>query len=295
MAVASESLPMPEPMAMTDKTAAFRSLHRSGCFLMPNAWDAGSARILSAQGFEALGTTSAGIAFARGVADGAQAIGRTEMMDAIHQIASAVSIPVSADLEAGFGIAPGDVADTVRQAIQAGAVGGNIEDASASASSGLFELAQAVDRIRAARSAGAGFVLTARTDVCLLRGAAALPMAIERCQAFVEAGADCVFVPGLTQAQDITTLASEVRAPVTVVMGLARSTMTVADLRAAGARRISVGGSLARACLGLLRRASRQMLDEGRFDYAAEQIPDSELCEFFAMDDRTARTRASSS
>lgn len=286
---------MPEPMSMTDKSAAFRSLHRSGCFLMPNAWDAGSARILSAQGFEALGTTSAGIAFARGVADGAQAIGRTEMMDAIHLIASAVSIPVSADLEAGFGIAPGDVADTVRQAIQAGAVGGNIEDASASASYGLFELAQAVDRIRAARSAGAGFVLTARTDVCLLRGAAALPMAIERCQAFVEAGADCVFVPGLTQAQDITTLASEVQAPVTVVMGLARSTMTVADLRAAGARRISVGGSLARACLGLLRRASRQMLDEGRFDYAAEQIPDSELCEFFAMDDRTARARASSS
>jgi 2-methylisocitrate lyase-like PEP mutase family enzyme len=282
---------MPEPMAMTDKTAAFRSLHRSGCFLMPNAWDAGSARILSAQGFEALGTTSAGMAFARGVSDGAQAIGRSEMMDAIHQIASAVSIPVSADLEAGFGIEPGDVADTVLQAIQAGAVGGNIEDASAGESSRLFELARAVDRIRAARSTGAGFVMTARTDVCLLRGTEALSMAIERCQAFVEAGADCVFVPGLTQAEDITTLVNEVHAPATVVMGLASSSLTVADLRQAGARRISVGGSLARACLGLLRRASRQMLDEGRFDYAVEQIPDAELCEFFAMDDITARAR----
>lgn len=282
---------MTEPVTTTDNTAAFRSLHRSGCFLMPNAWDAGSARILSAQGFETLGTTSAGIAFARGVSDGAQAISRSEMMDAIHQIASAVSIPVSADLEAGFGTEPSDVADTVLLAIQAGAVGGNIEDASAEHPSGLFELAQAVDRIRGARSAEPAFVLTARTDVCLLRGSEYLPMAIERCQAFVEAGADCVFVPGLTRTKDITTLVSEVQAPVTVVMGLSSSSLTVADLRQAGARRISVGGSLARACLGLLRRASRQMLDEGCFDYAAEQIPDAELCEFFAMDDIAARNR----
>lgn len=278
-------------MTTADKASAFRTLHRDGCFLMPNAWDAGSARILSAQCFEALGTTSAGIAFARGVSDGAQAIGRSEMMDAIHQIASAVSIPVSADLEAGFGTEPGDVADTVLKAIQAGAVGGNIEDASAAEPSGLFELARAVDRIRAARSADAGFVLTARTDICLLRGTEALSAAIERCQAFADAGADCVFVPGLTQAQDVATLVREVQAPVTVVMGLARSTLTVADLRAAGARRISVGGSLARACLDLLRRASRQMLAEGRFDYASEQIPDAELCEFFAMDDIAARAR----
>jgi len=256
---------------------------------MPNAWDAGSARILSAQGFEAVGTTSAGVALVRGVSDGAQAVCRSEMMGGVHRIASAVSIPVSADLEAGFGTEPSDVADTVLEAIQAGAVGGNIEDASAGEASGLLELARAVDRIRAARSTGAGFVLTARTDVCLLRGTEALPVAIERCQAYAEAGADCVFVPGLTQAGDITTLVNEVQAPVTVVMGLARSSLLVADLRQAGARRISVGGSLARACLGLLRRASRQMLDEGRFDYAAEQIPDAELCEFFAMDDITAR------
>lgn len=276
---------------MTNKTTVFRALHRSGCFLMPNAWDAGSARILSAQGFEALGTTSAGIAFARGVSDGAKAIGRSEMMDAIHQITSAVSIPVSADLEAGFGTEPSDVADTVLQAIQAGAVGGNIEDASAGEGSGLFELARAVDRIRAARSTGAGFTLTARTDACLLKGNEALSMAIARCQAYVEAGADCVFVPGLSEAQDIATLAREVQAPVTVVMGLASATLTVSDLRQAGARRISVGGSLARACLGLLRRASRQMLDQGRFDYAVEQIPDAELCAFFAMDDITARAR----
>lgn len=275
---------------LTDKVTSFRALHRNGCFLMPNAWDAGSARILSAQGFSALGTTSAGIAFSRGVPDGAQAIGRSEMMDAIHRIVSAVSIPVSADLEAGFGTEPRDVMDTVQQAIQAGAVGGNIEDANAENPMGLFELALAVDRIRAARSAGHDFVLTARTDACLVGGSRALPMAIERCQAFAAAGADCVFVPGLTQAPDIVRLVSEVQAPVTIVMGLASSLLTVADLRKAGARRISVGGSLARACLGLVRRASRQMLDGGRFDYAAEQIPDAELNTFFAMDDDTARS-----
>lgn len=279
-------------MTLTDKAETFRALHRSGCFLMPNAWDAGSARILSAQGFAALGTTSAGIAFARGVPDGAQAISRSEMMDAIHRIASAVSIPVSADLEAGFGVEPGDVADTVVQAIQAGAVGGNIEDADTESPAGLFELASAVDRIRAARSADPAFVLTARTDVCLRRGAQALSTAIQRCQAYADAGADCVFVPGLTQAQDIARLVSEVQVPVTVVMGLSTSTLTASDLRQAGARRISVGGSLARACLGLLRRASRQMLDQGRFDYAADQIPDAELCDFFAMDDHTARQRS---
>lgn len=280
------------PMTLTDQAENFRALHRSGCFLMPNAWDAGSARILSAQGFAALGTTSAGIAFARGLPDGAQAIGRAEMMDAIHRIASAVSIPVSADLEAGFGSEPSEVADTVAQAIQAGAVGGNIEDVDTASTAGLFELPLAVDRLRAARSAGPAFVLTARTDVCLHSGAQALSTAITRCQAFAEAGADCVFVPGLTTAQDIARLVSEVPVPVTVVMGLSTATLTVGDIRQAGARRISVGGSLARACLGLLRRASRQMLDEGRFDYAADQIPDAELCDFFTMDDHTARLRS---
>ncbi|MBT9550343.1 MAG: isocitrate lyase/phosphoenolpyruvate mutase family protein [Hydrogenophaga sp.] len=283
---------MRAPTSVADNVETFRALHRNGCFLMPNAWDAGSARILSAQGFVALGTTSAGIAFARGAPDGAQAIGRSEMMDAIHHIASAVSIPVSADLEAGFGSEPGDVAETVAQAIQAGAVGGNIEDASGDSATGLLELARAMDRIRAARSADARFVLTARTDACLRSGRGALSTAIQRCQAYADAGADCVFVPGLTQAQDIARLVSEVQVPVTVVMGLSASTLTVADLRQAGARRISVGGSLARACLGLLRRASRQMLDEGRFDYAADQIPDAELCDFFTMDDHTARQRS---
>lgn len=283
---------MPEPMTMADKAAAFRTLHRSGCFLMPNAWDAGSARILSAQGFSALGTTSAGIAFARGVPDGSQAVGRSEMMDAIHRIAAAVSIPVSADLESGFGDSLHDVADTVRQAVQAGAVGGNIEDVCALGDSALHELPLAVDRIRAARSADPGFVLTARSDACLQGGRAALPEAITRCQAYAEAGADCVFVPGLSEASDMARLVREVPVPVTVVMGLSSSTLSVGDLRGAGARRISVGGSLARACLGLLRRASRQMLEQGRFDYAADQIPDAELNDFFAMDDRSARQRS---
>ncbi|HEX5739068.1 MAG TPA: isocitrate lyase/phosphoenolpyruvate mutase family protein, partial [Hydrogenophaga sp.] len=191
-------------MNTSEKATAFRELHEnSGCFLMPNAWDAGSARILSAQGFSALGTTSAGIAFSRGLPDGAQAIGRAEMMDAVHRIVLAVSVPVSADLEAGFGASPDDVAQTVSMAVQAGAVGGNIEDASPDSPTGLYDLELALDRIRAARSASPGFTLTARTDACLAGGAQALPQAIERCQAFVQAGADCVFVPGLTTAADV--------------------------------------------------------------------------------------------
>jgi 2-methylisocitrate lyase-like PEP mutase family enzyme len=277
-------------MNTAEKATAFRNLHgNSGCFLMPNAWDAGSARILSAQGFSALGTTSAGITFSRGLPDGAQALGRAEMMDAVHRIASSVSVPVSADLEAGFGTGPDEVAQTVAMAIQAGAVGGNIEDANPDSPSGLYDLGLAVDRIRAARAASPWFTLTARTDACLTGGAQALPQAIERCQAFVQAGADCVFVPGLTTAADIERLVHEVAAPVNAVMGLASSSLTVADLRGLGVRRISVGGSLARACLGLVRRASLAMLEHGRFDYAEQQIPDAELCGFFALDDATAR------
>lgn len=277
-------------MNTAEKAAAFRELHGNiDCFLMPNAWDAGSARILSAQGFAALGTTSAGIAFSRGLPDGAQAIGRTEMMDAVHRIALAVSVPVSADLEAGFGVRPDDVAQTVLMALQAGAVGGNIEDAGPDSPDGLYDLGLAVDRIRAARSASPSFTLTARTDACLIGGKQALPQAIERCQAFVQAGANCVFVPGLTTAEDIGRLVAEVTAPVNVVMGLASSSLTVADLRGLGVRRISVGGSLARTCLGLVRRASRAMLEQGRFDYAEQQIPDADLCEFFSLDDTEAR------
>jgi 2-methylisocitrate lyase-like PEP mutase family enzyme len=275
----------------SSKAQIFRTLHEtSGCFLMPNAWDAGSARILSAEGFSALGTTSAGIAISKRRPDGAQRVSRSEMMETIHQIAQAVSVPVSADLESGFGDRTQEVAHTVELAIQAGAVGGNIEDACAKNETGLYELPQALDRIRAARSVSPAFTLTARTDACLVAGPLPLADAIERCQAFVDAGAHCVFVPGLTTATDIRRLVQEVPAAVSIVMGLKASALTKSELTTLGVRRISVGGSLARASLGLLRRASRNMLDAGDFAHASGQIPDAELNELFSMDDSTART-----
>lgn len=257
---------------------------------MPNAWDAGSARILSAQGFSALGTTSAGIAYALGRPDGCARVSREEMMDAVHRIASAVSIPVSADLEAGFADDAQEVATTIRLAMDAGAVGANIEDATGDSARPLYALPEAVDRVRAAVDAGgARFTLTARSDACLLGGADALPEAIQRCNAFLEAGAACVFVPGLRGADDIAHLVREVPGPVSVVMGLSGSPMSLAELRTLGVRRVSIGGSLARAALGLVRRAAAEMMANGLFGYAEGQIPDAELCNLFASSDEQAR------
>lgn len=278
--------------AQTRNALAFAALHQGrSAFLMPNAWDAGSARLLSAAGFSALGTTSAGIAYSLGRPDGAGQVGRSEMMDAIHRIAAAVSIPVSADLEAGFGSRPEDVADTVRQARVAGVVGCNLEDAADART--LFPLPQALERLRAAReasrSADAPFTLTARTDVMLQAGPDALGLAIDRCQQFLVAGADCVFVPGVGGVAAMARLVAEVPGPVSVVMGLAGSLLTLRELQDIGVRRVSTGGSLARAALGLLRRAADVMIENGRFDYAQAQIDDAELCAFFAQDDAQAR------
>ena len=256
---------------------------------MPNAWDAGSARILSAQGFSALGTTSAGIAYALGRPDGCARVSRQEMMDAVHRIAGAVSVPVSADLESGFSDDAQGVASTIRLAMDAGVVGANLEDVTGASSLALYALPEAVDRVRAAVEAGgADFTLTARSDACMLGGADALPEAIHRCQAYLE-GAACIFVPGLRGAEDIARLVREVPGPVSVVMGLTGSPMTLAELRLLGVRRVSTGGSLARAVLGLVQRAATQMMTEGRFDYADGQILDAELCNLFASSDEYAR------
>ena len=286
---------MPAAPDTSSKARAFAVLHQGpATFLMPNAWDAGSARLLSAAGFSALGTTSAGIAYALGRPDGAGLVSRSEMMDAVQRIAEAVSIPVSADLEAGFGARPEDVAETVRLARAAGVVGCNLEDAADAQT--LYPLPEALDRLRAAREATASseapFTLTARTDVMLQQsGPGALAEAIDRCQRFLKAGADCVFVPGIGGVDAMARLVAEVPGPVSVVMGLSGSAQTMHELRALGVRRASTGGSLARAVMGLLRRSAATMMADGRFDYAQEQIPDAELCAFFALDDAQARAR----
>lgn len=269
---------------MTDlqrsRALRFHELHQSGTFIMPNAWDAGSARMLAAAGFSAMGTTSAGIAFAAGLPDH-QRMDRNRMLAQIAEIVSSVDLPVSADLEAGYGIEPGQVAETVRLAIAAGAVGCNIEDLGRSASD-LLEADLACQRIAAAREAAGGsmpFTLTARTDAFLTRHPDALAESIRRGNAFREAGADCFFAPGISDLETIKTLVRSVDLPLTVVMGLAGNPLTFDELQKAGVRRISIGGSLARACFGLIREAAREMRESGTFRFADRQVPHNELCE----------------
>ncbi len=280
-------------MEQRQKGQIFRELHAApGVVLMPNAWDAGSARMLAAAGFSAIGTTSAGIAFSRGVPDYDGRVTRPEMLDCVGRIAAAVDLPVSADLEAGYGIAPQDVAQTIALFIQAGVIGGNIEDYSGDARSPLFDAALASERIAAARqaadSSGLSFTLTARTD-CYLAGVDdPFSEAVRRSNLYREAGADCLFVPGIRDAATIAALVREIDGPLSVVMGLAGATLTVAELAALGVKRISIGGSLARATFGLIRRAAQEMREQGSFTFADQQIPDGELCRFFASWDDPA-------
>ena len=269
------------------KAARFQALYQTEhTFVMPNAWDAGSAKMLAAAGFAAIATTSAGIAFALGRPDSEAAVNRNEMLSAIQQIAQAVDLPVSADLEAGFGIEPEIVAETIRQAIHTGVVGGNIEDFTGDQAKPLFDLILASERIQAARLAAEStklpFVLTARTDCYLVNHPKPFAEAVERANRYCEAGADCIFVPGIKNLATIAQLVREVPKPLTVVVGLMGAPFTVQQLADIGVRRITIGGSLARATYALIRKAAQEMMQQGRFSYAEAQIPDGELCEFFA-------------
>ncbi|MFQ5755952.1 MAG: isocitrate lyase/phosphoenolpyruvate mutase family protein [Acidiferrobacterales bacterium] len=270
-----------------EKAERFRALHLvEGTFLMPNAWDAGSARMLAAGPFSALGTTSAGIAFSMGVPDGQGRVSRDAMIERIHAIAGATDLPVSADLEAGYGETPEAVAATVRASIQAGAIGGNIEDDTGDPGLLLYEPDLAAVRIHAAREAanatGVPYVLTGRTDCYLVSHPNAFAEAVARANLYREAGADCLFVPGVRDADTIAALVREIAGPLNVVMGLTGSALSVKELQALGVRRISIGGSLARATFDLIRRAVREMAEEGTFAFADQQIANGELCAFFA-------------
>ncbi len=269
------------------KAETFRDLHRGpGIFLMPNAWDAGSARMLASGGFAAIATTSAGIAFSLGLPDYEGAVTRTAMLDRIQDIAQCVDLPVSADLEAGYGREPAQVGTTIELAIAAGVVGGNIEDFTGISSAPLFNTVLATERIRAARAAadktGVPFTLTARTDCYLVDVKHPFSQAVQRANNYREAGADCLFVPGASDPKTIAELVKEIDGPLTVVMGLTGSALTVSQLEDLGVRRISIGGSLARATYALMRKAVQEMTINGTFNYSNEQIPDAELCAFFA-------------
>lgn len=255
-------------------------------FVMPNAWDAGSAKLLAAAGFKAIATTSAGIAFSLGRPDSENAVSRDEMLQAIKNIVQAVDLPVSADLEAGFGSRPAVVAETIQMAIEVGVVGGNIEDFTGNRQKPLFDRVLATGRIQAARVAANNqllpFVLTARTDCYLVEHPKPFAEALERAQLYCEAGADCIFIPGVRDLNLIEQLVQQIPKPLTVVVGLKGSPFTVQQLADIGVRRITIGGSLARATYALIRKAAQEMMIKGQFSYAEEQIPDGELCEFFA-------------
>ncbi|MBS7540758.1 isocitrate lyase/PEP mutase family protein [Ancylobacter lacus] len=264
--------------------AAFRALHqRPGAFVMPNPWDAGSARILTALGFEALATTSAGFAFSIGRRDSQAALPREMILANARAIVEATELPVSADLEDGFGPAPEDCALTVRLAAEAGLVGGSIEDATGDPAQPIHPFAQAVERVASAAEEARRhpFLLTARAEN-FLWGRPDLDDTIRRLQAFEAAGADVLYAPGLRDLAMIRAVCAALSRPVNVVMGLAGPTFTVAELEAAGVKRISVGGSFARAALGALARAAREVKEHGTFSYAGDAMSAREAESYMA-------------
>jgi 2-methylisocitrate lyase-like PEP mutase family enzyme len=283
-----------KPNSIATRASAFRRLHEGGAgFVMPNAWDVGSAIILAEAGFSAIATTSAGIAFSLGkpdhaVPEGGARVARSEMFGRIREITAAVYIPVNGDLEDGYGERPEAVAETICMAIDAGLAGGNIEDHHEGV---LYDESLAVERIAAAREAidGNGFVLTARTDGRLLSRPAPLADAIRRANRYREAGADCLYIPGVNDVESVAALVREIEGPLNVVMGLGNTTLTVAALRSVGVARISLGGSIARAALGFVRRSARELLERGTLEFADIQIPQSELNVLFAKRQRAAR------
>jgi 2-methylisocitrate lyase-like PEP mutase family enzyme len=271
-------------MSQLDKAVKFQALHaRPGAFVIPNPWDAGSARILAALGFEALATTSAGLAFALGRRDGEGAISRDETLANATVIAEATDLPVAADLENGFGDAPEAAAQTIRLAAGAGLVGGSIEDATGDPARPIYDFAHAVERVaaavEAARSLPFPFTFVARAEN-FLHGRPDLDDTIRRLQAFEAAGADALFAPGLPGIEAIRTVCAAVGKPVNVVMGLKGMTYSVADLAAAGVRRISLGSALARAALGGFVRAAREISEHGTFGFADQALPFAQANDF---------------
>lgn len=264
---------------LLEKAKRFRTLHQcEGAFVIPNPWDMGSARLLGHLGFEALATTSMGYAFSRGQLDGTMDRGQT--MAHASEIVSATDLPVSADLENGFGEAPEFVGETIRMAASAGVVGGSIEDATGRAPEPIYEIGFAAERIRAATEAARGlpfpFTLTARAEN-YLHGRPDIKDTIQRLQAYQEAGADVLYAPGLASRDDIAAVVSSVDRPVNVVMGLRGAQLSVAELAALGVKRISVGSALYRTALGAFLRAAHEMRERGTFTFAADAASPHEI------------------
>lgn len=270
-----------------EKALAFRALHeRDSAFVIPNPWDIGTARLLAHLGFEALATTSAGYAFSLGVQD--YRVGREQMLAHVSELARSTELPVSADLENGYGETLQDVAQTYRLAAAAGLVGASIEDSTGRPDEPIYGLAQAVERVTAAveavRDLPFSFMLTARAENHL-HGRNDLKDTIQRLQAYQDAGADVLYAPGLHTREEIAAVVKALDRPVNVIMGSAGVRFSVAELSALGVKRISVGSSFSRAALGAFLRASREILDQGTFTFGDDAIGYHEISEMLKAEE----------
>lgn len=268
--------------AQSEKARRFAELHAGpGIFVLPNPWDAGSARVLAGLGFEALATTSAGAAFTMGYVDGG--IGLDAMLENARQIVEAVEVPVSADLMDCFSPTPGGVAETVKRAAAIGLAGCSIEDARTGPEGGVRDTGEAVERVaaavEAARAVPHPFVLTARAEN-YLHGRRDLDDTIARLQAYEAAGAGCLYAPGLPDIASIRAVVSALAKPVNVVIGISALRSSVAELAEAGVRRISVGGALARLSLSALVGAAKSIRETGRFDYTDDAVSFADVSAF---------------
>ena len=259
------------------KGAAFAALHsRPGCFIIPNPWDAGTAKMLATLGFEALATTSAGLAFALGKIDGTGTVTRTETLENARQIVEATNLPVAADLENCFAHDPTEAAKTITMAAAVGLVGGSIEDSTGDAANPIYDFDAAVARVKAAVAAARAlpfqFMLCARSEN-FLHGRPDLADTIKRLQAFEAAGADVLYAPGLNDMAQIRQILQAVTKPINVLVSTGNAHLTQAELAAAGVKRISVGGALARAAMGGFLRGAQELRDHGTFAYGRDAAP----------------------
>jgi len=274
--------------ATSERRAAFRKLHERGCFVMPNPWDVGSARYLQSLGFPALATTSSGFAFSRGLPDASAAVPRELVLAHLAEIVAAAELPVNADFQAGYGASPEAVAASVRLCVATGVAGLSIEDATGDADRPLYELTEAVERVRAARSAidaaGADVLLTARAECHLVGHPQPLPESIKRLRAYAEAGADVLYAPGPRQSDTLREIVAAVAPKPVNVLVSADIGLRVSDVAALGVRRISVGSGLARAAWTAFLGAARALARGGDFSGFAGLVSFAELDGFFRDD-----------
>lgn len=271
-----------------ERAVQFRKLHETGTFMMPNAWDAGSAKILAKEGFPAIATTSAGIAFALGKPDYMGALTRDENMGAIEAISRAVTCPVSADSENCYGSDGAGIQETIRMTLATGAVGASIEDSPRDGTNSLYDIEEAVDRVvaavEAANSLDCPLTVTARAECFLVGHHDPLNESIKRLNRYVEAGAHCLYAPGPTDRATLELLVREVNGPINVVAGLSADSLSITELAEIGVRRVSNGGALARLALASLQAAAREMQTSGTFSFAGGAIPDKIANEIMVAD-----------